>query len=224
MDDNTQIRINFLWAFFLVGVALLIDALQGLLDLLGTIIPGLFIVPWFMSGAAFILFFLWFKLLHVNYLDRNASTKLFIMLASAVVELVPLVNMIPAITLGVVSLIVVSRMEDGENFLSNLSRDRRSKQSPEERAGSMAWAQKRFGTSQDVADKRGIMQKQKEYEDRGEKPGRAVDGDWSEEGMEKELVARRKKRLAEAGQSHDAQLYNAEEAGDVAYDTAQEWH
>ncbi|HEX5774470.1 MAG TPA: hypothetical protein VFY28_00695 [Candidatus Paceibacterota bacterium] len=86
----------------IVGVALVFDGLQFLLTL--TVIGSVF--SWFITAVAWILFLLWFALLGVSYFGRGAAIRFLTVFASVITELVPIVNALPALTLGVVALIV----------------------------------------------------------------------------------------------------------------------
>lgn len=120
-------RINGLVAVLLVVAALAADFVQILLIPAGPLIGSLIslVVFTFFSGCFF--------LLGVSYLDRNGATKFVIWMMSFVVEFIPLLNNIPAITLGVVSLILVTRYADGkDSALFKLSRKRRAAMNDQE--------------------------------------------------------------------------------------------
>lgn len=70
-----------------------------------------FIIPWFIGIFSQMIFYMWFLLLGANT-DRNFATRFFIYAGTIVVELVPIIDMLPAITFGVVALILLSRAED----------------------------------------------------------------------------------------------------------------
>lgn len=91
----------------IVGVALVFDGLQFLLTLtvVGTV------VAWYLSALAWIIFLLWFALLGVSYFGKGAAIRFLTVFASAVAELVPVVNALPALTLGVVALIIQHNIE-----------------------------------------------------------------------------------------------------------------
>ena len=101
-------RINTITAGLMIGVAVLADGIQFLLTL--TVIGS--IVAMFISAFVWIVFLIWFALCGVSYFDRGGATRGLIMLTSAITELVPFINAVPALTLGVVALIIHSRMED----------------------------------------------------------------------------------------------------------------
>lgn len=101
-------RIHTITAGLMIGVAVLADGIQFLLTL--TVIGS--IVAMFVSAFVWIVFLIWFALCGVSYFDRGGATRGLIMLTSAITELIPFINAVPAITLGVVALIIHSRIED----------------------------------------------------------------------------------------------------------------
>jgi hypothetical protein len=124
-------RIGWITAGLMLGVALLLDAIQALGTLAGTalgMIPivgigfvGLGVVfASYISIFSVCVFGLWFMVKGVSYLDRNGATKLIIVLSSTITELVGFINAIPAITFGVLALILISRAEDGKAGLLNM--------------------------------------------------------------------------------------------------------
>lgn len=94
-------KINLGVAFLLVAVALILDGIQFLLTL--TVIGS--IASPILTVFAWTLFFIWFAMLGVNYFDKDGAVRLFTALASIVTEMIPVINALPAITLGVVALI-----------------------------------------------------------------------------------------------------------------------
>ncbi len=67
-----------------------------------------------LGFVAFIVFGFWFFFLKVNYLGRNAAVKMLYSLGAVVIEIIPLLDALPGITLAVVGLIVQTRMEDAK--------------------------------------------------------------------------------------------------------------
>lgn len=110
-------RIGIATAIAMVGTALVLDGLQALLFFLN-VLPAIgqvldVVGSWFISFLAVIIFGLWFALCRVNYFTgKKAGMKLLIMLSTVVVELIPILDAIPAITFGVVALIIQTRIED----------------------------------------------------------------------------------------------------------------
>ena len=101
-------RIHTITAGLMIGVAVLADGIQFLLTL--TVVGS--IVAMFVSTFVWIVFLIWFALCGVSYFDRGGATRGLIVIASAITELVPFINAVPAITFGVVALIMHSRAED----------------------------------------------------------------------------------------------------------------
>ncbi len=109
-------RIGPLTAGFMVGFALLFDAIQFFLSLLATIDAigwGIIALAWFVSCLAFIIFGLWFFICGINYFTgKQAALRLLSVFSAVVLELMPLVMNLPAVTAGVIAVIVTSRIED----------------------------------------------------------------------------------------------------------------
>lgn len=108
-------RIGNIVAFFLVPAALLIDATQFLFYLIG-LIPFIgqvaaLIFPPLIAVMAWIMFYLWFKLLGVDFMD-GLMRKAVLMFSTAFSEMVPLVNAMPLWTLGIILMIAIVRVED----------------------------------------------------------------------------------------------------------------
>jgi hypothetical protein len=95
-------------AGLMIAVALLCDGLQFLLTLSVLLLP----LSIFVTVTCVTMFFLWFALLGVKYTDHGGGKKLLTMLAASVAELVPVVNALPAVTAGVLGVIVQTRIED----------------------------------------------------------------------------------------------------------------
>jgi hypothetical protein len=97
----------------MVAVAIGFDVAQLFLD--GTLIGSIGApVIDFMAATCF---FIWFAVLGVNYSGKNGATKMLISLASFIVELIPIIDALPAITFGVAALIVQTRLEDDPRAL-----------------------------------------------------------------------------------------------------------
>ncbi|HYF28972.1 MAG TPA: hypothetical protein VEA36_01240 [Candidatus Paceibacterota bacterium] len=104
-------RIDAVNIFFLVIVAVVIDVLQFFLTL--TLVGSL--VAFILSIAAWVLFFLWFLSLGVNYFNKGNAMKFLVGLGSVCAELVPFLNAItPALTAGVVAVIILHNLEAAE--------------------------------------------------------------------------------------------------------------
>lgn len=103
-----QQRIGNVTAGAIIGIALIIDGLQFLLTLtvVGSVIAA---AMTFLAGFGF---WLWFSILGVKYVGKDGSKKLLIGITSLITELIPVVDALPATTLGVVLIIIQTRIED----------------------------------------------------------------------------------------------------------------
>lgn len=99
--------IGNLTAGLMIATAALLDGIQFLLNLTVFLLP----LSIFLTICATIMFGLWFALAGVKY-DRAAGRKLLIMIAMTVTELAPVINAIPAISAGVIGMVVQTRLED----------------------------------------------------------------------------------------------------------------
>lgn len=110
-------------AMFLVGSAFLVDALQAFFDLVSigaAAIPGVDLVatPALAVGSAFlglaadICFFIWFALLGVSYTKENPLLKILTMVGMVGITVIPELDILPETTLGVLTLVVLTRLED----------------------------------------------------------------------------------------------------------------
>lgn len=89
--------------------AVLFDLLQFLFTLFVFTIP----LAWLSSMFAVVLFWLWFLVLGVSYMSgRKAGLKMATALSAVIVELVPVVQALPGTLVGVIGVIVISRLED----------------------------------------------------------------------------------------------------------------
>ena len=87
-------RISPIMAILMIIMALLIDGTQFLLGLL---VIG-FVLNWIVSFYAWLSFYVWFKILNVSMSDARGMKILLTMGAALGVELIPLINMLPAWT------------------------------------------------------------------------------------------------------------------------------
>lgn len=113
MDEKHTLRIGNFMGGALLCVALLFDLLQFLITLLAFIPVLPFIVTTFISLVSYVTFGIWFALLGVNYFNgKKASAKVLTLLATLGLELIPLISALPVIFAGVITMIILSRMED----------------------------------------------------------------------------------------------------------------
>jgi hypothetical protein len=102
-------KISNITAFFMITVALLLDLLQFLLTLLVLTSP----IAELVTFLALCIFGVWFAIMRVNYFSgRKVGMKVASAFGSAVVELVPILDAVPGITLGVAGVIVATRIEE----------------------------------------------------------------------------------------------------------------
>ena len=94
-------------AGLMIVLAALFDGVQFLLNFTVLLLP----LSLFLTFCATILFGLWFALAGVKY-DQAAGRKLLIMIGTVVAELAPIINTIPAISAGVIGMVVQTRLED----------------------------------------------------------------------------------------------------------------
>lgn len=99
-------RIGLGTSFFLVSAALVLDGIS----LLAAFVPGFGIV---VAVFAYVLFFLWFALLGVRFMSgQKALRKVGSMAAGFIAEALPLIGALPAITMSVVLIILITYAED----------------------------------------------------------------------------------------------------------------
>jgi hypothetical protein len=101
-------RIKIHTAIAMVTLAILFDLLQLLLiavPLVGAVMSS------FVSFVPPFLFFLWFKLVGVTYLDRGMQ-KVAASAFGMLIEYLPLVNALPGWTISVILTILIVRRED----------------------------------------------------------------------------------------------------------------
>lgn len=110
-------RVGDFTAGLLICFALLCDLIQFVLSFLHVVpIAGnalAFVLVLFVTIIAYISLGLWFALLGINYFTgKKAALKVLTMLATIGIELIPLVDALPAITAGTIVMVLVSRLED----------------------------------------------------------------------------------------------------------------
>jgi hypothetical protein len=119
MEQNAPVkyRINLITAGFMVGFALIVDGVQFLFTLTGV----LAIANSIISILAEFSLWLWCMLVGVNYFGgKQASKNIIAVLTAIVVELVPVLDALPAFTTQTIILIYNSRVEDRQNHSENL--------------------------------------------------------------------------------------------------------
>lgn len=94
-------------ALFMLLTAAALDGVQALLNMTVFLLP----VSIFLTFCSFIIFFLWFALSGVKY-NQNTAIKLLYLIGSTVAELAPIINTLPALSAGVIGMIVQTRLED----------------------------------------------------------------------------------------------------------------
>lgn len=146
-EDEGGVRIENFTAGGILMVAVLFDTMQAFL----------FFVP---IGILFQLILgLWFMRLGVNYFTgRRAAIKVFTLFFTLLFGFVPVLNMLPEITLGTVVMLAVSRIEDtvgSHNQLMRIARRRvAGRQRLVERNGNRLAAKKeRYGKNQNGVEK-----------------------------------------------------------------------
>jgi hypothetical protein len=156
----------------------------------------------FISLLAFMLFSLWFGRLGVSYLDRNAAVKLCLVIFSICSELIFFLNALPALTLGVVSLIIVSRFEDGKSKLFYKAKKRHLLASQAQRDQAMIQVQSRFNRDE----------QSRAFEEVRERGGTEPLASADFASGERPLKERRTRRQKERNPAFVAPLYDSEEA------------
>lgn len=125
MNDEKRERISWTTGGFMIGVALMFDAFQAIGSIIMGVaiaatvgagapvgIPIMMIFDWMVATTAGIGFWIWFLLLGVNIRGKRAGALLTNAAISAVIEAVPLLDLLPAITFGVARTIFLVRAED----------------------------------------------------------------------------------------------------------------
>lgn len=99
-------HISNLSAFGLISIALFIDGFQALLNVLlvGEFFSGV------ISVCANVLFMILFWLLGMGIIKN--PKKLGSMCAQAIIGLIPILNTLPELTMGIVAIIIITKAED----------------------------------------------------------------------------------------------------------------
>lgn len=107
---NTKYRISGFSLGIIVGFALLLDVLQFFLTLTIVGSAGAF----FLGAVGGIALFLIFMLHGVKYSGAGALKKISASFGTLVLEMIPLIDALPLITVGAVMVILQTRREDVE--------------------------------------------------------------------------------------------------------------
>lgn len=168
-QDEARVRVNNLTAGGILVAAVIFDTIQAIF----------FIVPLVVFFQ--LLLGLWFMRLGVNYFTgRRAAVKVCTLFFTLVFGLVPVVNLLPEITLGAVVMIAASRIEDtvgGGNQLMRIAKRRvvgRAKIADKNKMG-LARAKKKY------AGKKNESKKIEQETKRGERALRGYDRKTSRE-------------------------------------------
>ncbi len=111
MDQTAHVphKISNVEAGFMIAVALILDGIQFLFTLF--VITSFFSI--LVTVLAICIFGVWFAIHRVNYFSgRKTGAKILSVFGSMFVELVPLIDGLPAITAGVIGIIVSTRLEE----------------------------------------------------------------------------------------------------------------
>lgn len=110
--NDEHSRIKNIEAGFMIAIAIFADALQALTKLLhfipfaGNLMAV--ISGWFISFCAGFGFTLWFKLKKINILDKKAAIRM----SSMLIEIIPILNVLPGWTIYVSNVIAYTRTMD----------------------------------------------------------------------------------------------------------------
>ncbi len=144
--QNKKVRVGNVSAGLLILVAVIMDGLQFLFSFFH-------MLPWIGNAIAFVvtlviglvasgMFWLFFKMIDpsIEYFGgRQAAVKLVAAFGTIVAEVIPLINALPAITAGVITMIIALRIEDTigdlervEGIAANRRQELQNVQTPEE--------------------------------------------------------------------------------------------
>lgn len=103
---NDERKIDNTTFVLMLCVAVCIDSVQFALNFL--LIIG-WIIIWMMNVLAWLTFYLWFKIKGVNFSNPKRGLSLF---GGFLIELIPVINALPAWTMAVVLIAGSSRAEE----------------------------------------------------------------------------------------------------------------
>lgn len=133
---HAAVRIPTLVGIGMIIVAVVFDGLQFFLSFFH-------VVPWagsalatvanvFIAFLAYIIFGLWFASLNVNFFGgKRAAVKLLAVFGTLVIEILPLIDALPAILAGVMTMIAATRIEDtigNKETLEKMQRERAARE------------------------------------------------------------------------------------------------
>ena len=113
--EEKKERIKLWMGAALIIVAFSIDAFQALLNVL---LIGEFVSS-IISVCADTLFVIWFWMLGVSFAKNPKA--FFSMSGQAVIGLIPVINTLPELTLGVIGVVVFTRITDKSNMLGKVA-------------------------------------------------------------------------------------------------------
>ncbi|MES2225500.1 MAG: hypothetical protein V4480_01690 [Patescibacteria group bacterium] len=154
-------KVPLVVAGFLVGIAFILDCFQFLLDLTVLGAPFAFLVGFLASC----FFFVAFGVMRVNFFaGRHAGIIIATAFISLVIELVPFLDALPGITIGVITVIYYSRKRDEEEAVIKAEKAQR-----EAKMAEVADAQRRFDYGEKVIaalqDRKALEQREREDEE-----------------------------------------------------------
>ncbi len=115
-EEKVTYRIGVVTGLFMLMFTIVADLLQFLLTLLVVTIP----VAYLVTFLAQISLFIWLAILGVSYFGgKKAYQNLIALGSSVIIELVPIISALPAITAATAFIIFNSRAEDREKFKAN---------------------------------------------------------------------------------------------------------
>ncbi len=109
-------RITGVTGCFMIAIAVLLDLLQILFTITLIFALAADLVTFIAAG----IFGLWFLILGVSYTGGSRGMMKFMTaILSSVTELVPVIDAMPALTIGIATIILASRAEDREQFAAS---------------------------------------------------------------------------------------------------------
>ncbi|MDP6388187.1 MAG: hypothetical protein QGG63_02855 [Candidatus Pacebacteria bacterium] len=108
MNKEKRQRIGNMEGGLMIAAAGVIDGVQFLFNLI--VVIGWIIVP-FIGISAWLMFYLWYKLKGINFLDSGARLAITIC-TGALLEIIPVLNAFPAWTISVAIMFFIVRFED----------------------------------------------------------------------------------------------------------------